>query len=77
MHLKLYFLWLGGVVFLPAASAHADLTTLPLEALLSSEVIFPSRFPQQAREAPSAVSIISARAIREHGWHWPACAAFR
>jgi len=77
MHLKLYCLWLGSAMALPATTAHADLTTLPLEALLSSEVISASRFPQQAREALSAVSIISACEIREHGWHWPASAAFR
>ncbi|MDP2431730.1 MAG: TonB-dependent receptor [Pseudomonadota bacterium] len=68
MHLKLYCLWLGSAMVLPATTAHADLTALPLEALLSSEVISASRFPQQAREAPSAVSVISAREIREHGW---------
>lgn len=68
MHLKLYCLWLGGMALLSAASAHADLTTMPLEALLSSEVISASRFPQQAREAPSAVSSIGAREIAEHGW---------
>ncbi|MDD5388353.1 MAG: TonB-dependent receptor [Gallionellaceae bacterium] len=68
MHLKLYCLWLVGVAFLASTFAHADLTALPLEALLSSEVISASRFPQQAREAPSAVSIITAREIREHGW---------
>lgn len=68
MHLKLYYLWLGGAALLAPASVHADLTALPLEALLSSEVISASRFPQQAREAPSAVSIITAREIRAHGW---------
>ncbi|MDP2833391.1 MAG: TonB-dependent receptor [Pseudomonadota bacterium] len=68
MNLKLYCLGLGCVALLSMAPAYADLTTLPLEALLSSEVIAASRFPQQAREAPSAVSIISAREIREHGW---------
>jgi len=69
MNLKLYCLWLGSAALLSATSTRADLTTLPLEALLSSEVIAASRFPQQAREAPSAVSIITAREIREHGWH--------
>lgn len=60
---------LGGVaLFGVALTAHADLTTLSLEDLLSSEVISASRFPQQAREAPSAVSVITAREIREHGW---------
>jgi len=68
MHLKLYCLGLVSMVLLSMAPARADLTTLPLEALLSSEVIAASRFPQQAREAPSAVSIITAREIREHGW---------
>lgn len=51
-----------------AASARADLTDLPLEALLSSEVVAASRFPQQVREAPSAVSVIRAEEIRAHGW---------
>lgn len=68
MHLKLYYLCLGGMALLSAVSAHADLTAMPLEALLSSQVISASRFSQQAREAPSAVSIISAREIGEHGW---------
>ncbi len=68
MHLKSYILWAIGMAILAAAPARADLTALPLEALLSSEVIAASRFPQQAREAPSAVSILTARAIREHGW---------
>lgn len=68
MHLKFYCLWLGGAALLASPLAHADLTALPLEALLSSEVISASRFSQQAREAPSAVSVIGAREIREHGW---------
>lgn len=52
------------MALLSAASAHADLAAMPLGALLSSEVISAPRFP---REAPSAVSGISAREIGEHG----------
>lgn len=68
MHLKSYLFLISSAGFALAQPARADLTDLPLEALLSSEVVSASRFPQQAREAPSAVSVISAREIRSHGW---------
>jgi hypothetical protein len=40
-----------------AGPVGADLTTLPLETLLSTEVISASGFPQQVRDAPSAVGL--------------------
>jgi iron complex outermembrane receptor protein len=59
---------LFGLLLAFGQGARADLTAMPLEALLSSEIITASRFPQQAREAPAAVTVISARDIQEHGW---------
>lgn len=45
-----------------------DLTTVPLEQLLSMEVFSASRFTQRASEAPSSVTVITAADIRTHGW---------
>jgi iron complex outermembrane receptor protein len=58
----------GALCLAWTGAARADLTALPLEDLLASEIIAASKFPQQAREAPSAVTVIGAREIREHGW---------
>jgi outer membrane receptor protein involved in Fe transport len=51
-----------------AAAETADLTQLPLEQLMSLEVTTASKFPQILREAPSAVSVISADDIRAFGY---------
>jgi len=57
-------LLLGG----QAAAAQTDLTTLPLEDLMSLEVVSASRFMQKASEAPSSVTVITAEDIRAYGW---------
>ncbi len=46
----------------------AQLADLPLEALLDVRVSAASRFDQDAREAPSAVHVITADDIRAFGW---------
>ena len=51
----------------PAAAAQ-DLTALPFEQLLAMEVYSASKFVQQASQAPSTVSVISAGDIRTFGW---------
>jgi len=51
--------------------AHAlpqDLTTVPLEQLLTLEVFSASKFTQSASEAPAVVTVISAADIRAYGW---------
>jgi outer membrane receptor for ferrienterochelin and colicin len=45
-----------------------DLNALPLEQLLTLEIITASRFPQKISEAPSSVSVISADDIRRFGY---------
>jgi outer membrane receptor for ferrienterochelin and colicin len=45
-----------------------DLTTLPLEELLGMQVMGASRYAQQTRDAPSAVTIITAEDIRNFGY---------
>ena len=56
----------------PAAAepqaAVQDLTALPFEQLLAMEVYSASKFVQQASQAPSTVSVISASDIRTFGW---------
>lgn len=54
----------------PAWPAAADdLTALPLEQLLQVPMVTSaSRFEQSASDAPSAVVVLTARDIREHGW---------
>lgn len=50
-----------------AAADAADLTELPLEQLMTLEVTTASKFSQTLREAPSAVTVISADDIRAYG----------
>ncbi|HEX8613472.1 MAG TPA: TonB-dependent receptor [Telluria sp.] len=54
------------------ATAHADtppdLTTLPLEQLMSMEVYSASKFLQKSSRAPSSVTVITASEIRHFGW---------
>ena len=52
---------------LPAGAANADLTALPLEQLLSLEVISASKFNQKVSEAPATVTVITAEEIRTYG----------
>ncbi|WEF35109.1 TonB-dependent receptor plug domain-containing protein [Pseudoduganella chitinolytica] len=56
---------------LPCAGAATpdDLTALPLEQLLQVPMVTSaSRFEQSVSDAPSAVVVLTARDIREHGW---------
>ncbi|NHZ79351.1 TonB-dependent receptor [Massilia sp. CCM 8695] len=46
-----------------------DLTTLPLEQLMSMEVYSASRFMQKSSRAPSSVTVITAADIRQFGWN--------
>jgi iron complex outermembrane receptor protein len=50
-----------------AVAATRDLTTLPIEQLLTLEVYSASKFPQKISEAPSAVTIITAADIKAYG----------
>lgn len=66
---------LAGACALMAACAGAaarehrgDLTALPLEQLMTLEVVSASRFPQKVSEAPSAVTVITADDIRTYGY---------
>lgn len=62
----LLFLSLGGTSFAQVAT---DLTDLSLDDLLASEVVYSaSRRIQSLREAPSAVSVVTAAEIRAHGY---------
>ncbi|MBC7453725.1 MAG: TonB-dependent receptor [Massilia sp.] len=45
-----------------------DLSALPLEQLLAMEVYSASKFVQQASQAPSTVSVITAADIQTFGW---------
>lgn len=49
-------------------SAADDLTSVPLEQLLSMEVYSASKFVQRASQAPSSVTVITAAEIRDYGW---------
>lgn len=58
-----------GVVCIIGASARADdLTTLPLDQLLTVEIVTASKFPQKVSEAPSSVSVVTADDIRAFGY---------
>lgn len=63
----------AGLLVLAAAAtaspaALGDLTELPLEQLLTLEVSTASKFAQPLREAPSAVTVITAADIRAYGY---------
>jgi iron complex outermembrane receptor protein len=49
-------------------SAGADISALPLEALLDLEIYSASRFAQKTSEAPSAARVITAAEIQAQGW---------
>lgn len=49
-------------------SPPADLTEVPIEALVELQVFSASRFEQKLGEAPSAVRVITAAEIRDFGW---------
>lgn len=51
----------------PARATPADLTDLPLESLLDTEVVSATRFASQVTDAASAVSVLTAEEIRIYG----------
>jgi iron complex outermembrane receptor protein len=51
------------------AASDDDLTDLPIEQLMKIQVVSASRFAQDTRAAPSAVSVVSQDEIRAHGWN--------
>lgn len=51
-----------------ALASPLDLTTLPLEDLVETDVISATHFAQQIVDAPSAVSIVTAEEIRRFGY---------
>ena len=62
---------LVGAAMLLAKPAHAtveDLAALSLEDLLNVEVTSASKYAQTAREAPSAVTVVTREDIRRFGW---------
>ncbi|MDH5823953.1 TonB-dependent receptor [Luteimonas sp. RD2P54] len=59
---------LAGTGAIAAEPSAADLAALPIEHLLDLEVSTASRFRQDARAAPSAVRVVTAGQIRDHGW---------
>lgn len=52
----------------PALAAGPDLTSLPLEQLLTIDVYSASKYVQDGAAAPALVTVISAAEIRAHGW---------
>lgn len=52
----------------PAQAAHDDLTSLPFEQLLETEVLTASKFARQISDAPSAVTVVTAEDIRTYGY---------
>jgi outer membrane receptor protein involved in Fe transport len=50
------------------AWAQADLTDLSLEQLLDVDIVSASHFTQKASDAPSAVTVIGSKEIRQYGW---------
>ena len=52
----------------PVHAAEADLTALPLEALLGLTVFSASKFQQKLSDAPSAVTVITAADIKTFGY---------
>jgi len=61
-----FALALAGAAALPAHAAQ-ELTDLPLESLLETEVVSAARFARQVTDASSAVSVLTAEDIRVFG----------
>ena len=63
----LFFLLLTGIAA-RAESSDQDLTALSLEELMKVKVVSASRHAEDARVAPSAVTVITAEEISRYGW---------
>jgi len=67
---KLVLITFFGVLpsFAQAAQPDGDWTDVPIEGLLDMKVYSASRFVQDVKEAPSAVTILTASDIKTYGW---------
>ena len=63
----LFFLLLTGIAA-RAEPADQDLTALSLEELMKVKVVSASRHAEDARVAPSAVTVITSEEISRYGW---------
>lgn len=66
-----YAILLGSGLLSPILSAQAngpDLTELPMENLLNTEVYSASKFAQKKSDAPAAVTVITAQDIKDYGY---------
>ncbi len=59
---------MSGLWLLSQVAAAEDLTSVPFEQLLETEVVGATRFAQQLTDAPSAVSVVTAEEIRRYGY---------
>lgn len=62
------YLFVSGFWLLSRAVAAEDLTNVPFEQLLETEVVGASQFSQELTDAPSAVSVVTAEEIHRFGY---------